>query len=79
MGKLHYERQEYDAAVKLLRALLLQRFDASAGATKSDIYAYLGDISLKQGDPKKAKGMFQRGLDEDKEHDGCKAGLAKCQ
>lgn len=78
LGKLHYEREDWDKAVKLFRALLLQKFDPSAGATKSDIYWYVGDISLKQGDARKAKGMFQRGLDEDKEHEGCKAGLAQC-
>jgi hypothetical protein len=38
----------------------------------------VGEISLKQGDARKAKGMFQRGLDEDKSHVGCKAGLAQC-
>ena len=78
LGKLHYEREDYDKAVKLFRALLLQRFDASAGASKADIYWYVGDISLKQGDARKAKGMFQRGLDEDASHEGCKAGLEQC-
>ena len=78
LGKLYYEQGNLDQAVKLFRALLLQKFDASAGATKADIYCYVGEISLKQGDPKKAKGMFQRALDEDKEHAGAKAGLAQC-
>jgi len=78
LGRLHYDRQDYDKAVKLFRALLLQRFDASAGATKADIYWYVGDICLKQNDSRKAKGMFQRGLDEDPNHEGCKAGLAQC-
>ena len=62
----------------LQRALLLQRFDPSVGATKADIYWYVGDICLKQGDTRKAKGMFQRGLDEDSAHQGCKDGLAQC-
>jgi len=78
LGKLHYQREDWDKAGKLFRALLLQKFDASAGASKADIYWYVGDISLKQGDPRKAKGMFQRGLDEDKDHADCKAGLAQC-
>jgi tetratricopeptide (TPR) repeat protein len=78
LGKLHYEHGDLDQAVKLFRALLLQKFDASAGASKADIYCYVGEISLKQGDARKAKGMFQRGLDEDKSHEGCKVGLAQC-
>ncbi|MCP4674274.1 MAG: tetratricopeptide repeat protein [Deltaproteobacteria bacterium] len=78
LGKLHYEREDYDKAVKLFRALLLQRFKTAAGVTKADIYWYVGDISLKQGDKRKAKGMFQRGLDEDKGHEGCKTGLTEC-
>jgi tetratricopeptide (TPR) repeat protein len=78
LGRLHYDREDFDKAVKLFRALLLQRFDASAGATKADIYWYVGDICLKQNDTRKAKGMFQRGLDEDPGHEGCKAGLAQC-
>ncbi|MBN2529408.1 MAG: tetratricopeptide repeat protein [Deltaproteobacteria bacterium] len=78
LGKLHYERDDLDKAVKLFRALLLQRFDKAAGLTKADIYYYVGDIQLKQGDPKKAKGMFRRGLDENPDHEGCKEGVEKC-
>jgi tetratricopeptide (TPR) repeat protein len=79
LGQLYYEREDYDKAVKLFRALLLQRFDAAtAPVSKADIYWYVGDISLKQGEPRKAKGMFQRGLDEDRDHEQCKAGLAAC-
>ncbi|MDD5308374.1 MAG: hypothetical protein PHU25_13720 [Deltaproteobacteria bacterium] len=78
LGKLHYEGGDYDKAAKLFRALLLQKFDPRSGASKADIYFYVGDITLKQGDAKKAKGMFQRGLDEDAGHAGCKEGLAKC-
>jgi tetratricopeptide (TPR) repeat protein len=78
LGQLHYALEHYDKAVKLFRALLLQRLDPSLGMSKADAYWYVGDISLKQGDPRKAKGMFRRGLDEDPSHDGCKAGLAEC-
>ncbi|MCU0665202.1 MAG: tetratricopeptide repeat protein [Myxococcota bacterium] len=78
LGKLHFDRGDLDQAVKLFRALLLQKFDPSAGASKADVYWYVGDIALRQGDPRKAKGMFQRGLDENREHQGCKDGLARC-
>jgi tetratricopeptide (TPR) repeat protein len=79
LGKLYYKREDYDKAAKLFRALLLQRFDVVAGLSKADVYWYVGDISLKQGDKRKAKGMFQRGLDEDKNHEACKLGLAACE
>jgi len=78
LGRLRYDRREFDEAAKLFRALLLQKFDQVGGLSKADIYWYVGDIQLQQGDPRKAKGMFQRGLDEDKNHEGCRAGLAKC-
>lgn len=78
LGKLHYEREEFDNAAKLFRALLLQRFTEAGGMTKADVYFHVGDIQLKQGEPRKAKGMFRRGLDENKDHVGCKEGMEKC-
>jgi tetratricopeptide (TPR) repeat protein len=79
LGQLYYQREDYDKAVKLFRALLLQRFDAATvGVSKADVYWYVGDISLKQGDKRKAKGMFQRGLDEERGHEKCKASLVEC-
>ena len=78
LGKLHYEMNDLDKAAKLFRALLLQRFDSAGGLTKADVYFYVGEIQLQQGDPRKAKGMFRRGLDEDPEHAGCKEGIEKC-
>jgi tetratricopeptide (TPR) repeat protein len=78
LGKYYYQHEDYEKSAKLFRALLLQRFDVAAGLSKADVYWYVGDISLKQGDKRKAKGMFQRGLDEDKNHEACKLGLAAC-
>jgi golgin subfamily B member 1 len=78
LGRLYYEQEAFDQAVKLFRALLLQRLDPALGIAKADIYYYVGDISLRQGDPRKAKGMFRRGLDEDPHHEGCKNGLSQC-
>jgi tetratricopeptide (TPR) repeat protein len=77
LGRLSYEQEQWDKALKLFRALLLQRFDASAGVSKADVYWYVGDIQLRQGDARKAKAMFQRGLDEDRNHEGCKEGLTR--
>jgi golgin subfamily B member 1 len=78
LGKLHYEREDFEQAAKLFRALLLQRLDPSLNVSKADIYYFVGDISLRQNDLRKAKGMFRRGLDEDPEHQGCREGLSRC-
>jgi tetratricopeptide (TPR) repeat protein len=73
LGKLCHRRGDYDRAQKTFRALLLQKLDANAGITKADVYFYLGDLSAKQGDARKAKSMLQRALAEDKEHAEAKA------
>ncbi len=78
LSMLNYSMENYDRAMKLFRALLLQRLDPSVDVSKADIYWHIGDIWLRQGEPRKAKGMFRRGLDENPEHDGCKEGIAKC-
>jgi uncharacterized protein HemY len=73
LGKLCHRRGDYDRAQKTFRALLLQKLDADAGITKADVYYYLGDLSAKQGDARKAKSMLQRALAENKEHAEAKA------
>ncbi len=78
LGQLHYSGGDLEQAAKLFRALLLQKIDPSLGVSKADLYYLVGDISLKQGDPRKAKGMFRRGLDEEPNHQGCKDGLTLC-
>lgn len=78
LGQLYYAKGDLEPAAKLFRALLLQRLDPTLGISKADIYFLVGDISLKQDDPRKAKGMFRRGLDEDPNHQNCQEGLARC-
>ncbi|MDQ3036733.1 MAG: tetratricopeptide repeat protein, partial [Myxococcota bacterium] len=68
LGRLCYTAGDYDRAQKTFRALLLQKLDANAGISKGDVYFYLGDISAKQGDPKKAISMLERALTEDSAH-----------
>lgn len=68
LGKLCYTTGDYDRANKTFRALQLQKLDGSAGITKGDVYYYLADISVKQGDPKKAIGMLERAVVEHPGH-----------
>jgi hypothetical protein len=64
-------------AQKTFRALLLQKLDAASGLGKADVYWYLGDILERQGDPKKALGMFERGIEADRAHAGNKEAVAR--
>lgn len=68
LGRLCYSAGDYDRAQKTFRALLLQKLDGNAGISKSDVYFFLGDISAKQGDPKKAISMLERALAEESGH-----------
>jgi tetratricopeptide (TPR) repeat protein len=77
LGRLCYANGDWDRAQKTFRALLLQKLDASAGITKGDVYFYLGDITAKQGDPKKAISMLDRALVEQPGHPEATALLAQ--
>jgi len=68
LGRLCYRSGDYDRAQKTFRALLLQKLDPTSGITKGDVYYYLGDISAKQGDTKKAISMLERALAEEAGH-----------
>jgi tetratricopeptide (TPR) repeat protein len=76
LGKLCHRQGDFDRAQKTFRALLLQKLDQKSGITKADVYYYLGDLSMKQGDKPKAKSMLQRALAEDKNHAEAQALLA---
>jgi Tfp pilus assembly protein PilF len=67
-GLFCFEQGDLDGAQKKFRALLLQRLDKTTGLSKADVYYYLGEITLRQGDKAKAKGMFDRALAEDSGH-----------
>ena len=57
--------------------MLLQKLQPEDGITKADVYFYLGDISAKQGDERKAISMLERALAENKEHEEATALLAQ--
>jgi tetratricopeptide (TPR) repeat protein len=77
LGRLCYSSGDWDRAQKTFRALLLQKLDATSGITKGDVYFYLGDITAKQGDPKKAISMLDRALVEQPGHPQAAALLAQ--
>ncbi len=60
-------REQYvDRASKTFLALLLQKLDATSPISKAEVFYYLGDVSHRQGDSKKAIQMLERALDNDK-------------
>ena len=77
LGRICYTAGDWDRAQKTFRALLLQKLDANSGITKGDVYFYLGDITAKQGDPKKAITMLDRALVETPGHPQAAALLAQ--
>ena len=65
-AEIHYQKDAYvDRAGKTFKALLLQRLDDGA-ITKAEVFFYLGEVSHRQGDDKKAIQMLERALDNDK-------------
>ena len=77
LGKLAHRMGDVDRAAKTFRALLLQKLDDAAGISKADVYWYLGDILEKQGDARKAQGMYERGVEADRNHAGNKEAIAR--
>ncbi|NUP12755.1 MAG: hypothetical protein HOW73_42485 [Polyangiaceae bacterium] len=55
-----------DRAGKAFKALLMQRLDDGAAISKAEVFYYLGEVSHRQGDEKKAIQMAERALDNDK-------------
>jgi tetratricopeptide (TPR) repeat protein len=65
LGVLALDAGDLEKAQKTFRALLLQRLDEKSPITKADIFFYLGDISNRQGDKKKAIQMLERAVEND--------------
>ncbi|HET6613456.1 MAG TPA: tetratricopeptide repeat protein [Kofleriaceae bacterium] len=63
LGRLHMGRQDWEKARRVYRSLVLQNIDPRCGLTKAEVYHHLGSIHIKLGEAKKARGMFQRGLE----------------
>jgi golgin subfamily B member 1 len=65
LGTLTLGMDDLERAQKVFRALLLQRLDASSPISKAEVYYYLGEISHRQGDNKKALPMLERAIESD--------------
>lgn len=65
LGVLALEANDLERAQKTFRALLLQRLDAHSSISKGEVFYYLGEISMKQGDKAKAVQMLERAVEND--------------
>lgn len=72
LGRLCLLKGDLDRAQKTFRALLLQKLGPEAGISKADVYFHLGEISVRQGDPLKARGMLERAIAEAGSHSGAR-------
>ncbi len=76
LGVLALETNDLERAQKTFRALLLQRLDAKSGISKGEVFYYLGEISMKQGDKAKAVQMLERAVENEPTLDRAKAMLS---
>ncbi len=77
LSMLSMESGDLDRAQKTFRALLLQKLDRAAGITKGEVFFYLGEISMQQGDKTKAIQMLERALENEPELGKAKTRLAE--
>lgn len=75
LGVLALEINDLERAQKTFRALLLQKLDGDVGISKGEVFFYLGEISMKQGDKAKAKQMLERAVENEPTLDRAKAML----
>lgn len=77
LGKLCHSQGDFARAQKTFRALLLQKLGPDSGISKADVCYYLGDISARAGETRKAISMLERSLSENREHAEAAALLAQ--
>jgi tetratricopeptide (TPR) repeat protein len=63
LGRLYLEREDWEKARRIYRAILLGNLDQAAGMGKGDVYYNLGRIHAHLGETAKALGMYERGLE----------------
>jgi tetratricopeptide (TPR) repeat protein len=85
-GNIHILTQLGDTALavkdmkkaqQMFRALLLQRLDDSSPITKAQVFCRLGQVHKELGETAKAKQMFERALQTDKNLEEAQQGLAE--
>ena len=73
-GEVHLKR-----AGNNFRSLLLQRLDDDSPISKAEVFYYLAEVSIREGDNKKAKQMLERALSNDRTLEQAQALLDELQ
>jgi tetratricopeptide (TPR) repeat protein len=69
LGKLAYEREDWEKAKNTFQKLLLHQMKLESDDQKVDVYYYLGLIRKRTGDDRRAKDMFNRALSINSKHE----------
>jgi tetratricopeptide (TPR) repeat protein len=77
LGVFSLASGDFERAQKTFRALLLQKLDDKSGITKAEVFFYLGEVLLKQGDKVKALPMYERAIENDASLATAKARIAE--
>lgn len=75
LGELYGEQGEWQSARRIYRSMLLQNLD-DANIGKADVFMHLGKVHEALDEKDKAISMYERGLSEDKDHQGLRDALA---
>ncbi|MBI4512241.1 MAG: tetratricopeptide repeat protein [Deltaproteobacteria bacterium] len=79
LGRIYFAHSEWEKARRIYRGMLLQALDSSVGMTKAGVYLQLGLIHARLGETQKAKGMYERGLELEPDHQGLRAAMTEVQ
>lgn len=76
LGETAFAVKDMKKAQQMFRALLLQRLDESSPISKAQVFCRLGQIHKELGEDAKAKQMFERALQTDKDLVEAQEGMA---
>ncbi|MBT8494839.1 MAG: tetratricopeptide repeat protein, partial [Deltaproteobacteria bacterium] len=75
LGRMYVDAQNWDKARRVYRSMVLQDLEENVGITKAEVFYNLGYIHVQLGELRKAKNMFQRGLELAPDDERLQAGL----
>ena len=76
LGRLYFEAEDWDKALKVYQTLLLHQMKIKDKKQKLEVYFHLGHVRLAKGDTRRAKDMFTRALGVDRDHAPSKEALS---
>ena len=77
LGLLFFKEQDLEEALKIFQTMLLHQMNIKDKSIKISIFYHLGMVHMQKGDDRRAKGMFNRALSLDANHEPSKTALAE--